>query len=59
MAPDQSGATAGALVEIRLGPEGDATRVSITESGAIENPELEAGAWRNSLELLRRLASET
>lgn len=45
------------LVEIRLEPGAGATRVTITESGRLDNPELDAGAWRNSLGLLRDLAT--
>lgn len=47
------------LVEIHVAAEGEGTRVTIRQSGRLADPELEAGAWRNSLELLHGLASDT
>ena len=47
----------GPLVEISLrGDERRTTRVQITESGDLENPEQSAIAWRNALRLLGELA---
>lgn len=47
----------GPLVEIRLLSEGEGTtRVQITESGELENPQQSALAWRNALKLLSDLA---
>jgi uncharacterized protein YndB with AHSA1/START domain len=49
---------AGDLVEITLTPHADATLVRITETGALEDAETSASAWRNSLSLLKQLAEQ-
>ncbi|MET8825325.1 SRPBCC domain-containing protein [Streptomyces sp. NPDC004610] len=46
----------GDLVEITLTPAADGTLVRITESGALEDADTSAQAWRNALALLSALA---
>lgn len=48
----------GDLVEITLSPQADATLVRITESGALDDADTSAMAWRNSLSLLKDLAHQ-
>jgi uncharacterized protein YndB with AHSA1/START domain len=48
----------GDLVEITLSPQADETLVRITESGALDDADTSAMAWRNSLSLLKGLAQQ-
>ena len=47
----------GPLVDITLAPEAGGTRVRVVETGALENADQSALAWRNALGLLRDLAA--
>ncbi|WP_069162080.1 SRPBCC domain-containing protein [Nocardia altamirensis] len=48
----------GPVVEFALTPQDGGTRVDITETGELDDPDTSAMAWRNSLDLLRQLAAE-